>query len=221
MNGNPCPRSTANTSAIFPSSPTSTTARARWPIACWKRPAPWTSATCASRRSTTWTWSASAASRSKPGPSPCATSTRARDYELNLIDTPGHVDFQYEVSRSLACCEGAVLLVDAFQGVEAQTVANAYAAMEHNLAIVPVLNKVDLEARPARRGDRRNGIGAGDQSRRRAAVQRQDGRRHRSLARGHRRARAAADGRSRGAAASDGVRLATTTNFAARSPTCA
>jgi GTP-binding protein LepA len=70
-------------------------------------------------------------------------------YELNLIDTPGHVDFQYEVSRSLACCEGAVLLVDAFQGVEAQTVANAFAAMEHELTIVPVINKVDLtHARP-------------------------------------------------------------------------
>lgn len=71
------------------------------------------------------------------------------DYELNLIDTPGHVDFHYEVSRSLACCEGAVLLVDACQGVEAQTVANAYAAMEHDLDIVPALNKVDLQnARP-------------------------------------------------------------------------
>jgi GTP-binding protein LepA len=74
---------------------------------------------------------------------------QGHNYELNLIDTPGHVDFHYEVSRSLACCEGAVLLVDAFQGVEAQTVANAFAAMEHDLTIVPVMNKIDLNhARP-------------------------------------------------------------------------
>ena len=70
---------------------------------------------------------------------------KEEDYELNLIDTPGHVDFHYEVSRSLACCEGAVLLVDACQGVEAQTVANAYAAMQQNLTIVPAINKVDLQ----------------------------------------------------------------------------
>ncbi|MDP6190318.1 MAG: GTP-binding protein, partial [Gammaproteobacteria bacterium] len=79
------------------------------------------------------------------------TASNGETYQLNFIDTPGHVDFSYEVSRSLEACEGALLVVDAAQGVEAQSVANCYTAIEQGLEVVPVLNKMDLpQAEPER-----------------------------------------------------------------------
>ena len=173
------------TSATSPSSPTSTTARAPSPTSSCSRPAPSPSATSRPRRSTAWTSNASAASPSACTRSRSTTSTTAQKYELNLIDTPGHVDFNYEVSRSLAACEGAILLVDAFQGVQAQTVANAFLAMERDLDDRPGAQQDRPAASPGpTTSSARWSTALGDRPGRGAARQRQDRHRRRGGARG-------------------------------------
>ena len=119
------------------------------------------------------------------------TAQDGRTYVLNMIDTPGHVDFTYEVSRSLAACEGCVLLVDAAQGIEAQTLANLYLALENDLQIIPVLNKIDLPAAQPEKYAAELAHIIGCDAGRRAAGQRQDRRGRRRAARRDRPAGAA------------------------------
>ncbi len=128
------------------------------------------------------------------------TAKDGETYTLNLMDTPGHVDFAYEVSRSLAACEGALLVVDAAQGVEAQTLANVYQSIEHDHEIVPVINKIDLPAAEPDKVKAEIEEVIGLDASRRGPDQRQGRHRHRGSAGSDRHPHPAAQGRPRRAA---------------------
>ena len=140
-----------------------------------------------------------------------------QDYILNLIDTPGHVDFSYEVTRSLAACEGALLLVDASQGVEAQTLANAYLAVENNLEIIPVINKIDLPGAQPDEVRRQIEEIIGLDAKHAILASAKEGTRRRGDPRSDRPPAAAADGRSRRAAQGADLRLLVRLRIAASS----
>ena len=128
------------------------------------------------------------------------TADSGEQYVLNLIDTPGHVDFGYEVTRSLAACEGALLLVDASQGVEAQTLANAYLAVDNNLDVIPVINKIDLPSAQPDECKRQIEDIIGLDASTAILASAKEGHRHPRHPRGGRRSLSPADGQSRRAA---------------------
>ena len=212
---------TSASSATSASSPTSTTASRRWPTASSSH------RRRADREMRSQVLDSMDLERER-GITIKAQAVRvhytARDgqtYQLNLIDTPGHVDFSYEVSRSLAACEGALLVVDASQGIEAQTLANTYLAIEGDLEHHPGAQQ-DRPARPPTRtrDGRRSRTLIGDDPDEVLRISAKTGDGHRGVLEADRRPRAAARGRPRRAAAGADLRLASTTSTGASSPSC-
>jgi|GEM_PF-4072529 len=135
------------------------------------------------------------------------TASDGKTYTLNLVDTPGHVDFSYEVSRAISSCEGAILVIDATQGVQAQTLSNMYMALEHDLEILPVINKIDMPAADVESVRKQIDKDLGLDGEEALAVLGQDGHRHRRAVRGYRQTFSFAQGLFFGAPASPHLRF--------------